>query len=395
MAAAMRTMDFLGHFREVEFAVKDPRQVEALIREAEAVAQRIKSYKLTLVRLQGANIDQAVRVYSRLNRTGTRMDPDQMVSALTYRAEQPSLASRIDDIVTSIAESGFGELPRIAVFRALLAVAREPDIMSPRWEVVAREMQNKLHDALPATERAVTKAVQFLREGVGVPLAKFLPYSHQLVLLAVFFRDCQAPTRAQYDRLIRWFWVTSWSSAFAGATSTTLRTALDEMRSFAAGVNDLTLDTDDVQPMPEAFNLNSARTKAYVIWELLELPRRLDMFGQPFDVVKVLASAETQVFRPVAPRDNRPANRLIFPTTPNTSVLSALRNLEPRMTGQILESHGIPFKAWRRLCDGGNGGQIFVDDRTEFLELRLRAFATRIGVPVGDDIEGEATDDSE
>ncbi|MFC8847201.1 MULTISPECIES: DUF262 domain-containing protein [unclassified Micromonospora] len=400
LAAVMRTRDFLRHFHRVELEAKDSRQVDELIREAEAVTQRIKGYKLTLVRLQGASIDQAVNVYARLNRTGTRMDPDQMVSALTYRKEQPSLASRIDDIVTAIADTGFGELPRLAVFRSLLAIAGETDIMSPRWSLVANYVQNRLHDALPQTDRAVRLAARFLQHGVSLPQAKFLPYSHQLVLLAMFFHVRPEPSGWQYDRLRRWFWVTSWSSAFAGATSTILRRGLDEMRAFAAGAGDLKPDETDVQPMPGAFNLNSARTKAYVVWEGLEFPRRLDMLGQPFDVAKLLATADPQIFRHVVPRDSRPANRLIFPTTPNIGVLAALKGLGPlngfvgRSTAeQILDSHGIPVKAWRRLCEGGS--QIFVDDRTEFLEQRLRSFAARLDVRVGGRTEGVADDDSE
>ncbi|SIR90397.1 DUF262 domain-containing protein [Micromonospora avicenniae] len=414
LAAVMRTRNFLRHFHRVELEVRDTRQADALIREAEAVTQRIKGYKLTLVRLQGASLDQAVNVYARLNRTGTRMDPDQMVSALTYRKEQPSLASRIDDIVTAIADTGFGELPRLAVFRSLLAIAGEADIMSPRWSLVADYVQNRLHDALPQTAQAVRLAAQFLRTGVGVPHARFLPYSHQLVLLAMLFHVRPQPSGWQYDRLRRWFWFTSWSSAFAGATSTTLRKALGEMRSFGIGEGDLEPDPSDVQPMPELFNLNSARTKAYVTWEALEFPRRLDMLGQPFDVVKLLATADIQVFKHVVPKDSRPANRLIFPTTPNIGVLAALKGLSPTrgpdlfdgnphqnglvgrsMTEQILESHGIPLKAWRRLCEGGNGNQIFVDDRTEYLAQRLRIFAARLDVPVGGNMEGMADDDSE
>ncbi|MEV6811370.1 DUF262 domain-containing protein [Micromonospora sp. NPDC051296] len=395
LAAVMRTRDFLRHFHRVELSVKDPDQADSLIREAEAVAQRIKGYKLTLVRLDGASIEQAVNVYARLNRTGTRMDPDQMVSALTYRREQPSLASRIDDIVAAVADTGFGELPRQAVFRALLAIAGETDIMSPRWSLVANYMQNRLHDALPQTDRAVHLAARFLRTGVNLPQAKFLPYSHQLVLLAMFFHVCPEPSRWQYDRLRRWFWVTSWSSAFAGATSTMLRKALEEMQAFASEAGDLDPDVSDVQPMPESFNLNSARTKAYVAWETAEFPRRLDMLGQPFDVVKQLEAADSQIFRHVVPKDSRPANRLIFLTTPNIGVLAALKGLNLPRDEQILDSHGIPIKAWRRLCEGGNGNQIFVDDRTEFLEQRLRAFADRLGVPVFGSIEGVADDDSE
>ncbi|MFG1952704.1 DUF262 domain-containing protein [Micromonospora sp. NPDC048830] len=421
LSVVMRTMDFLGHFRRVELKAKDPRRVDMLVREADAVAQRIKNYKLTLVRLQGASIDQAVNVYARLNRTGTRMEPDQMVSALTYKPERPPLSDRIDEIVTSIAETGFGELPRIAVFRAMLAVAGEPDILSPRWEVVAHDMQNKLHDALPDTERAVGLAVRFLEEEIPMPLARLLPYSHQLVLLAKFFRHCPKPTREQVATLRRWFWVTSWTSAFAGATSTMLRRALEDMHNYALGVKELPVANADVQPMPDTFNLNSARTRAYVIWELKEFRHRLDVMGQPFDVVKVLASGEAKSYRQVVPGDKRPANRLVMPTRPEVRLLDALRNLEltagsPRVgvtdpdpwgpvlrqisgaqalspAKRVLRSHGIPTKAWHRLCEGDKA--LFLADRTDYLKERLRVFCEQIGVVLADNLEGVADDDSE
>jgi len=47
----------------------------------------------------------------------------------------------------------------------------------------------------------------------------------------------------------------------------------------------------------------------------------------------------------------------------------------------LLASHGIPTRSWHRLREGGQGGKLFVDDRTEVLAERLRAFAPpdRIG----------------
>jgi hypothetical protein len=391
--AVSQTLDFLRFARILEGKVKDPVRVAKLIREAEAVAQRIKSYKLTLIRLQGASLEQAVEVYTRLNRKGTRMDADQMVSALTYdNVDRPPLASRIDDIVTSVAETGFGDVPRLAVFRTVLAVAGEPDVMSPRWEAVAGRLLDRRHEAVPAAERAVTAAVEFLRRDVGLPLAKLLPYAHQLMLLATFFHHRPQPTDAQRYELRRWFWITSWASSFAGANSTMLRRGIEEMAKFAQHEGSLSLDLDDVQPMPDQFNINSARTRAYVIWELHELPKRLDALRQPIDAVKLLASADSQVYRPVVANDKRPANRLIMPLRPNMTVLAALKDL-PSSANDILDSHGISTAAWHRLKEGK--GRLFVDDRTELLSGRLRKFADEISVPLGEVLFGIADDDTE
>ncbi|MEU7843363.1 DUF262 domain-containing protein [Micromonospora sp. NPDC049114] len=403
--AVASTLDFLNFSRTLELRVGRER-AELLVREAERVAQRIKNYKLTLIRLQGGGLDQAVDVYTRLNRKGVRMDADQMVSALTHRSDQPTLASRIDEIVESVATTGFGELPRLALFRVVLALADEPDVMTPRWEAVARRLQNRLIDAVPDAERAVHATVDFLR-WAGLPLAQLLPYAHQLVVLANFFHHCPKPNDDQRYELRRWFWVTSWAGSFAGANSTTLRTKLREMQDFAERQAELPLDLADVQPMPDAFNLNSARTLAYVAWEIGEFPKRRDALGQEFDVAQRIASGPTQAYRPVFAGHSEPANRLVFPTVPGIGLWKSLKDLpvdgglvndgsfSPYTSDgarRILQSHGVPVSAWYRLKE--ERADLFVEDRTKLLEERLRAFGTRIGVPFGERLEGVADDDS-
>jgi hypothetical protein len=388
-----RTMDFLSFSRHLEIKIRDRDRLTSLIEQAEAVAQRIKGYKITLIRLRGASLGEAVEVYTRLNRKGMRMDADQMVSALTHRSERPTLASRIDDIVTSVADTGFGAVPRMAVFRTVLAVAGEPDVMSPRWEAVAYRLQDRLHDAVPAAEQAVRRAVDFLRGKVRLPLARLLPYAHQLTLLAMFFHHRQTPTDAQAAALRRWFWVTSWASTFAGANSTTIRQALQEMRDFATDGVPPALDLARVRPMPDTFNFNSARTRAYVAWEMVELNKRFDILGQEIDLIKALASAESQPYRAVVPGDRRPANRLVLPTTPGLTLQAALTEQLSEHADDVLESHGIPRTAWHRLREGN--GKAFVDDRAALLGRRLREFAHGLGVPLGPDLEGIADDDTE
>ncbi|MFF3869045.1 DUF262 domain-containing protein [Micromonospora sp. NPDC001898] len=402
--AVADTLDFLAFSRGLELRVGRDR-AEQLVREADRVAQRLKTCKLSVIRLQGGDLDQAVEVYTRLNRKGVRMEADQMISALTHRPGLPTLASRIDAIVESVATTGFGELPRLAIFRAVLAVADEPDVMTPRWESVAVRLQNKLVNAVPDAERAVHEAVTFLKYA-GLQLARLLPYAHQLVVLTKFFHRCRNPSREQLEELRRWFWVTSWSGSFAGANSTTLKSALREMREFAENRGTLALDLAAVQPMPDAFNLNSARTLAYVAWEAGELPKRRDVLGQEFDVVQLLAAGATQAYRPVVSGDSRPANRLILPTIAGYGVERSLLDLPLIQRGffdgtvlgsagaqEILDSHGIPRAAWFRLNEGR--GDLFVEDRTAYLGKRLRVFAAQIGVRLGDNLEGVADDDSE
>jgi hypothetical protein len=401
------TIDFLRFSRGLELNLGDNDRLLQLITEAERVAQRIRSYKIALIRLRGGELNEAVEVYTRLNRRGVRMEADQVVSALTHRSGRPTMSDDIETIVESVANTGFGELPRTAVFRVLLAVAGESDVMSPRWETVASRLQNRLADAIPAADQAIRAAVELFKR-IGLPLANLLPYAHQLVILAGFFHRLQErgrPLTGNHEfELGRWFWVTSWAGTYAGATSTTLRRALQEMRDFADGhVYRLALDVAAVRPMPDQFNLNSARTLAYVAWEASAFPRRLNSLGEEFDVLQLLASGAPQAYRPIVPQDSRPANRLIMPTPPGVKPEAALRGLaeHPALVNrdapvtplEVLNSHGIPQIAWHRLLDGDY--ELFLKHRTDFLGGRLRDFARDMGVELTLDLVGVADDDTD
>jgi len=401
------TIDFIRFSRGLELAIGDGQRLIELVNEAERVAQRIRSYKVPLIRLRGGELSEAVEVYTRLNRRGVKMEADQVVSALTYRAGRSTMSDDIETIAESVANTGFGELPRTALFRVLLAVAGESDVMSPRWETVASRLQNRLTEAIPAADQAIRAAVELLRK-IGLPLANLLPYAHQLVILAGFFHRLQEkrrPFAGNHElELGRWFWVTSWAGTYAGATSTTLRRALQEMRDFADGhIYRLTLDVAAVRPMPDLFNLNSARTLAYVAWEAGAFPDRRNSLGERFDVVRLLASGVPQAYRPIVAQNSKPANRLIMPTPPGVTPEAALRGLAehpalfnpgvPVTPEEILASHGIPEIAWHRLLSGDI--DLFLEYRTEFLGKRLRDFARDMGVELTSDLEGVADDDTD
>ncbi|ROO62698.1 uncharacterized protein DUF262 [Micromonospora sp. Llam0] len=402
MRSVNSTADFLRFARHLELTVGPGERLDRLVDEAERVAQRIRSFRIPLVRLRGAHLREAVEVYTRLNRRGVRMEADQVVSALTHREYQRPLSERLKAISESVAATGFGELPRMALFRSVLAIADEPDVMSPRWEKLADRVQNRLVDAVPATDAAVHKAVELLR-AAGLPLAALLPYSHQLVLLTYFFHQRPEPTGNQRLELEKWFWVTSWAGSFAGANSTRIREGLAEMKAFASGATPtLKLDVGAVQPMPEPFNLNSARTLAYVAWEAHEFPVRRDALGQEFDVVKRLAGGVPQAYRAIVPGHSTAANRIILPTSPGDNPLGVFKELREGQlertisrehVTRLLASHCINERAFLKLLAGDHEG--FLALRAEVLQERLRAFAKGLGVTLGPDMTGVADNDTE
>ncbi len=394
MRHVLRTMDFLTYARRLQEDA-EPALFTEYIDEAEQVAQHLKSYKVAVVRLVGGTLDQAVDVFSRLNSSGTSMTPDLMVSALTYRQGE-SLADRMEAIRDDLALQGFAGVESINIFRAVLAVMGEDDILRTSWEQLARRVQGQLDPAIEESGRALYLAVEFLKTDVGVRQLRLLPYAIQLVLLAAFFSIDPDPDETRRAELRRWFWVTSWSGFFAGANTTQVKTSLLEMREFARGISVAVPIHERARPFPNRFDMRSARVRTLLIWLFREFPQPRDHEGNLLNPFEILSEADTGAFRHVAPSSNAlgssPANRLMFPTPRGLSVKRALGELAPSIEASVLESQCIPSESLEALRAGRDTD--FVALRAETMAKRERRFMAEMGVTPSIDLVGDADIDT-
>lgn len=377
MQAVLRTMDFLGYARKL---ARDPDTVDdcdALVDEAEGLAQRIKSYKIAVVRLVGGSLAHAVEAFARLNSAGRQITPQQMVSALTYRPEtQDTLVERIAVIRAGIAESGFGELDEDEdiIFQTVTELVGEREFIPKNWSDIAARISGDFDGLLDRTERALHRAVQFLRYEAGVPLAQLLPYPRQMVLLAEALDRVPFPSSAETRILVRWFWTTSWGGGVQ---------AVDPLMVWIHRVADLnpieaieqaqSLSAPAMQPFPELFEVSQARVRAYLLWEQREFGQRLDLNGEVVDMIDVVARQGLDAYRPAMPgmMVGYTANHMVLPT-PGVPVPRALRDLPPRRLRAVAASHGIPQNALAFMFTGDAEG--FVRARAAFLAERERVF---------------------
>ncbi|WP_326565913.1 DUF262 domain-containing protein [Amycolatopsis rhabdoformis] len=397
MRSVLRTMDFLTFARRLQEADKFTGRVDLLIDEAEELAQRFKSYQMATVRLVGGDLKQAVTVFSRLNSSGQSMSPDQMVSALTYQNDDTeTLADRIKAIQEDVDSDGFGTVAAITVFRSILAVAGEEDVQEARWEVLAERIGERLAESVDKAAASLRRAVAFLKEDVGVPLARLIPYNAQIMLLVAFFNIDSAPSDNKRNTLGKWFWTTSWSGYFAGANTTQIKFALQEMKDFASGTADLDLNGQVARPFPDRFDMRSARIRSFLIWELQRYSDRLDHAGEHIDAVGLLAKLDTGAYRHVMTHGRNassPANRVIMPTLPGFSIKRTLLDLSGPSGDRVFESHGIPTKAVEKLRGGDTMG--FIKERANYLASEERAFISGFGVPLSKKIAADADIDTE
>ncbi|MFE4641123.1 DUF262 domain-containing protein [Streptomyces sp. NPDC056730] len=398
MRSVLRTLDFLEYARQLS-DTSSRNEADRLTKESERIAQRVKNYKVSVVRMQGGTLQQAVEVFSRINSSGQKMRPDQMVSALTYGTTGPeTLSDKMEEIQGRIATSGFGEIPIMTIFQTVLALSGEEDVQNTSWEMMARKVQGQLVDAVEKTDRTLQEVVSFLKSEAHVPLARLVPYNIQIMLLSVFFHFSGQVGEEQRRKLSDWFWITSLAGTFAGANTTQVRKFIEEMKAFAEGRGELGYSGERARAFPERFDLRSARVRAYLLWDLQTFPARKNPDGEPINVVGQLATAHRETYRHIitqsgVPGASSPANRIVMVTPPGMSIRQALISLAEEEKTDILDSHGVSLASVEHLKADDYAD--FIVARQYEVAAREKRFIESLGIQSSEQEFGEADIDTE
>ena len=371
----LNTAAFFAECRRIERDAPASVKARQWIDEADRLANAFRDYQLPLIRIQEADLDGAVAVFARLNRTGRKMAADEMVSALTYEEDGFHLASALSEFKVELEPLGFGNLKRVFLLRTVLA-ALELDIYAKDWAnlIVQQDVRRQLPSGFGMATRALHRALDFLR-GLGVTSDRLLPYGLQLVLLAEFFRKRPDPTEAMRRVLRRWFWVTSFCGWFGGVSTARVKLALDEMRELAEGTRGDCRVVDLNSPaavFPDRFDGRSARVRAFLLYLASLRPRSLCGDGT-LDPGYLMRLRRTEAVGYVVANPGRgepllssPANRMFVDEGHVGQTLRVLKEMNDAQRERVLHTHGFGATAVDALRR---------DDWTELIRARRDTLA--------------------
>ena len=377
----LNTAGFFTACRRIESEVDNRNLAQRWLDEADRLASAFRDYQLPLIHIREADLDSAVTVFARLNRTGRKMTADEMVSALTYRAGQFHLAKKLDEFKDELDGMGFGNLDRVLLLRAVLA-ALDRDIYAKDWAdlMVKQEVRARLPEVFESAADGIRGALRFLK-GLGVTSDRLLPYGLQLVLLGEFFRLCPRPAAEAVELLNRWFWVTSFTGWFGGVNTAQATHTLSEIRSLAKGTGTdfSVVDLDaPAQPFPERHDGRSARVRAFLLYLASLQPRSLRGV-ENLDPGQLLATRGTRavgyVFSnpgPLGELFSSPANRMFVNADQFGQAFVDLADLSDDELMELLPTHGFPADSVHRLRNGDRVG--LIRDRLETLIAGERKF---------------------
>ena len=299
------------------------------------------------------------------------------------------LAKDIDSILSEIGRQGFGAVDRVVVLRVVL-LAIDLDPFRTEWDQLARPTQQesaaKLPGAIAEARQGLLSAIKFLRQE-GIRNSRLLPYSMQLVGLAAFFGQRNAPPTVAQERLLRrWLWVTAFTEGFGGLNPSRILLQLKSLRRIAAGIDDPVgvdgIDLDEfAHPFPERYDQRSARVRALLCVMLRkpilrptgesvepEVMAEQVLERGPDSMVRVCARVES---RGKVRLGSSPANR-VFDVEPEQQPKKWLLSLDDATRSIILDSHYISEQAWQALVINDHRG--FIENRMKTLMAVERQF---------------------
>lgn len=405
LASLLNTAGFFDACRRI--LRSDDYRCRKWLDEADRLASAFRDYQLPLIHIQEANLDTAVTVFARLNRTGRKMAADEMVSALTYRKGEFHLAEELDIVKGNLAKRGFGNLDRVLLLRAVLA-ALDRDIYAKDWAdlLVKSDVRSKLPDGFASAADGLNSALGFLKN-LGVMSDRLLPYGLQFVFLGEFYRLCPQPDAEAIRLLERWFWVTSFTGWFGGVNSTQATRALREIQDLARGERNgfSTIDLEaPALPFPARFDGRSARVRAFLLYLASLQPLSLTDPDQQLYPEHLFSSLGTRALgyltsNKIVPTElySSPANRVFLDTDLLGLAFSHLTQFDENTLKRLLPTHGFPEDVVETLKSGDFATVIrarletLINGEREFLvERNVMPPAERSAESVAD---SDATDD--
>lgn len=317
-----------------------------LIYRVQDLLEVFSNYEVPVVSVTTEDLQEATRVFQRLNSTGVEINQFHMVNAKLW-TPQFDLQEHVEVIKQQLEAHGWGQLSEQMILNTCKA-RLDLNLYDADVEAIAEQIQAN-PAVLEDTAQSLVQAAVFLRDHCEVEGPAVLPYSYQVVLLADAIARVGEIGPDAAAQLRRWFWVTTYAELFGGMNTSQLAKSLRHVREVAAGAADpLTLVGEQPIAPLKRFDFRAARSRAFVLAMARLHPQGADQ--QPLSALKLLAHDGVEV----APRlystrqlgdvnlSSRPENRMLCRPQDSAQVRAMLTTLEPiAAPASFYASHGF------------------------------------------------------
>lgn len=211
-----------GHFialrsiRKTTSFIKEARRIleqtdnDLFVERAEILADKIRKYKMAVIKLDGGSLNEIVEVFSRLNSLGKNISQQDLVFALTYTGDGSSrVNSFINEVKKCFIKHELDE-NNDDIYLQLIKTAIGFEVYDKDWTKLVSRLKlidETERDKLDKIIVALEKTLEYLVNDLGVKKISLLPYTTLLFMVFHFFHSNGSIN--DLSNLRRWFFFIS------------------------------------------------------------------------------------------------------------------------------------------------------------------------------------------
>ncbi|MGH3417285.1 MAG: DUF262 domain-containing protein, partial [Actinocrinis sp.] len=205
---------------------------EAQFEQCDALSAAVRQYEIPVYIVRGDDEEALKNIFDRMNTFGKRMTKVEVFNALHTVSTNRSPSNLASLSAASVA-AGFGAIAQPLLMQCVMASREGRTDREFRQEFLD---ENDRHRTFSQAEQALGLTIAFLKEHVGVPHIRLLPYSLFLPVLVRFITLFGLPEGRAAELLRRWVWRGSTVQIAPQGNTVALR-------NFAAAVTDDPVDS--------------------------------------------------------------------------------------------------------------------------------------------------------
>ena len=203
---------------------------ETLQQRLDALIGAITGYRIPVVELRDLTVAEVCPIFERINSSGTKLSTFDLIAAATWTQEF-DLSDQSNAIADAIEPKGFEGISNDSILKCISAVLlgsiKKEDVLTLR-----QHAKDEITDATESVRAAMLRAVDLLGTEFHIASMSFLPYEAQLVCLVNLFATLGELSADQTKRLRQWFWRSSFSQHYRGASEAFVSTSLGKAVSY-------------------------------------------------------------------------------------------------------------------------------------------------------------------
>lgn len=208
---------------------QDLNNVEDIIDEIDQISAAFRQYKVPVIPISTDDIKLVTNTFQKINSKGVLVNAQEMIHALTWNGNDYDFNEEIEAHRNNFLFLQWGDitedilLKTIKVNLNLNIYKTDPTVVSSRINSNVSIIKNSVY--------YLKQAILFFKDDVLVPSINFLPYSFQLIILANAFYNLKVDYKElsleQKNIISNWFWFTSYTEVFSGASDNEVKKIID------------------------------------------------------------------------------------------------------------------------------------------------------------------------